>query len=108
MMPKAPYPIMTRATGPPRVSNARRPGVNTSVMSCLQVMENGEHAPVVGVRGHEVELAEDAADVLLHGTFGDHHGCGDAGVGTALRHQPEHLSLPRSQPLQRAALPAPG
>src|SRR3954471_6101743 len=108
MMPKAAYPIMARATGPPRVSNARLPGVSASVMSGLQVVQNGEYAAVVAVRRHEVELAEDAADVLFDGTLRHHHGGRDAGVGATFGHQPQDLPLARGQPLQRTALAAAG
>jgi len=52
---------------------------------------------VVGGGGRELQLGEDAADVLLDRALGDHQALGDGGVGAALRHQAQHLALPRRQ-----------
>jgi hypothetical protein len=50
--------------------------------------------------------AEDARDVLLHRTDGEHERFGDRRVRPPLRHQPEHLQLSRRQALERPPRPA--
>ena len=40
-----------------------------------------------------VQLVEDRADVVVHGTDGDHEPVGDLAVGQALRQQPHDLQL---------------
>jgi hypothetical protein len=60
----------------------------------FEVAEDGEHAAVVGVRRRQAELAEDVADVLLHGLLRDHKARGDRAVGPALGHQGQHIALP--------------
>src|SRR3954451_4447758 len=53
----------------------------------------------------QVQLREDAGDVLLHGPLGDDERLGDAVVGTALRHVTEDLSLARAECRQRVLPP---
>jgi hypothetical protein len=49
---------------------------------------------LVGVQGGvDVELAEDAVDVLFHRTLRYPQGLGDPGVGLTLGHQLQHLSF---------------
>jgi len=56
----------------------------------------------------QVELHEDAGDVLLDRAGGDHQRLGDAGVGPALRHEAEHLAFLGGEPGQRVGVPAAG
>ena len=51
---------------------------------------------------------EDVRDVLLDGADGQRERLGDARVGAALGHQPEHLELARCQALERAVRAAAG
>src|SRR3954453_3562301 len=53
----------------------------------------------------QVQLREDARDVLLHGPLGDDERLGDAVVGTALRHMTEDLSLARAECRKRVLPP---
>ena len=54
----------------------------------------------------QVELAEDAGDVLLRGALADHERRGDPDVGLALGHRGEHLALARRQRRQPVVAPA--
>src|SRR5262245_22605573 len=47
--------------------------------------------------GRQVELGQDAPDVLLDGALRDDEPGGDTGVREALGHETEHLSLPWRQ-----------
>jgi len=51
----------------------------------------------------EVELGEDARDVLLDRPLGDHELLGDRVIGPPLRHQAEDLGLARREPSERVA-----
>lgn len=51
----------------------------------------------------EVKLHEDAPHVFLDRPFGDIEPMGDAIVGAALRHEGEHLALPRRELGERVA-----
>ena len=53
----------------------------------------------------EVELGQDAADVLAHGRLGDDEGARYCGIGATLRHEGKHLEFASGQPGQR--IPAP-
>src|SRR5260370_10537502 len=57
--------------------------------------EHRQHPPVIGVAFRQVELGQDAADVLLDRALGDEDPARDARIGRTLRHQGEHLALPR-------------
>ena len=59
--------------------------------SAAQVCEYGRH-PTVAAR-IQVELGEDASDVLAHGGFADEKPLRDRAVRQALSHQAEHLVL---------------
>src|SRR4029079_1429807 len=73
--------------------------------SSAQVGEDGQDAAVVfGCLGQS-QLLEDAGDVLFDGAFGHHHPLRDAGIGTALRHQLQHLTLARRQLAERIITP---
>jgi hypothetical protein len=50
-----------------------------------EVLEHGEHPPVIGTGGREVELHEDVGDVLLHRARADLQQLDDPAVG-ALEH----------------------
>jgi hypothetical protein len=55
-------------------------------LSGAQVSDHGEH-PAVGVLAlGEVELHQNAADVALDGSFGEHEAACDRAVGQALGH----------------------
>src|SRR3954453_11904102 len=54
-----------------------------------------EHAPRLASARREAELPEDAGDVLLDCAEGDDEGIGDSLVGTAERHELDHLTLAR-------------
>src|SRR5215831_5529565 len=71
----------------------------------LEVAQDCEHAPVVGVRRREPQLLEDVLHVLLDGALRDHELFRDRRVGTAFRHQTEHLALARTEVRDRP-LPA--
>src|ERR1700691_836772 len=48
--------------------------------------EDRYHSPVLGFALRQVELGQDAADVLLHRALGDEYPAGDASVRRALGH----------------------
>ena len=52
---------------------------------------------MVVLAGRQLELLQDAADVLLHGSFGDPELVGNASVGASFRHQGENFALLRRQ-----------
>jgi hypothetical protein len=69
----------------------------------LEILENGQHAPV-GICGRrQVELSENARHVLLDGAVGDHELLGDRAVRSPLRHQAENLGLARGETSERIA-----
>src|SRR5215217_2705756 len=72
-----------------------------------QVGENGEHAAVILGRGGQAKLREDARHVLLDGAVGDDELLGDPGVGAALGHEAEDLTLPRRELVDRIVPPPP-
>jgi len=59
----------------------------------LEVFEDGENAAVSFGVGREIELGEDAVDVLADGAFGDDQPLGDAGVSVSLCHQRKNLAF---------------
>src|SRR5438105_8699253 len=65
-----------------------------------EVGEHREHAPVLGLRGIELELVEDAGDVLFHRCLADHERLSDAAIGLALGHRGEHVALARAEPVE--------
>src|SRR5262249_26439910 len=69
-----------------------------------QVGEHRIHAPIVGGRRREAELADDVTDVRLDRVCGDVEALGDATVGETLCHEGEHLALARCEVLERAVL----
>lgn len=70
-------------------------GQGPGTRSGPQVGQDGQD-PAVGLVGRgEVELGEDAADVLAHGRLGDDQGAGDRPVRPALRDQRRDLPLAR-------------
>ena len=66
----------------------------------LQVGQHREDAAVVGLRGREAELLEDARDVLLDRADREHERVGDRRVRPALGHQLQHLELARREDVQ--------
>src|SRR6185369_2538164 len=65
----------------------------------LEVGQHDADAPVVG-RLRRYELHEDAVDVPLDGRLLETEAPRDACVRTARGHQPEHVVLPRAQPVE--------
>ena len=62
------------------------------------LVEEGQHredAPVILSSLGHLQLAQDAADVLLHGALGHPQLACDTGVGAALGHEREDLALAR-------------
>ena len=55
------------------------------------------HATVLAGVRRQVELAQDASDMRLHGLSGDEELVGDPTVRLSLRDQDEHLALTRGQ-----------
>ena len=51
----------------------------------------------------DIELAQDAPDVLDDGVLGDHEPLGDALVGMAGGHQRQHVTLARGELVERPA-----
>ena len=74
--------------------------------SQTEVGQHRLHPPVDLQVDRQVELGEDAVDVLGHGLLGDVEGGRDRGVRPALGHQRQHLPLAGGEPVQRlVALP---
>src|SRR3954464_14882905 len=55
----------------------RTPTLLESLLACAQEGQHREDAAVILVRGAELELLEDAGDVLLDRARGDDHAVGD-------------------------------
>jgi putative transposase len=66
-----------------------------------EVREYGVHAFVVGCRLGQAELAEDVADVCLHGLRRHEQALSDAPIRETLGHQRENLVLTGGQVVQR-------
>jgi hypothetical protein len=56
---------------------------------------------VIGARGLEAELREDASDVAFDGLAVQHKPLGNALVREPLRHEPENLALAGGQLVER-------
>src|SRR5258706_10197663 len=69
----------------------------------LEELEDRQHPTMVRLALRQVELAEDAADVLLDGSLGNEDLPGDARIGRALSHQAEDLALARRQDVEGIA-----
>jgi DNA-binding NarL/FixJ family response regulator len=83
-----------------------RTGQNPVGLAGFEELEDRQHSPVIGIARRQVELGQDAADVLLDRALGDEDPAGDAHIGRALGHQGEHLSLTRRQDVERITPPA--
>jgi hypothetical protein len=55
--------------------------------------QDREHSTVLGRHRIQLELVEDAAEVLLDRCWADHEGFGDATVGLAFGHRGEHVAF---------------
>src|SRR3954447_20370596 len=66
-----------------------------------QKCQDGQDPAMVVARGSQVELREDARDVLLDRPQGDEHALSDRLVRAALGHQLEHLALAWCQRIER-------
>src|SRR5215204_3027170 len=96
---------------PPAIAARRRWCALESSRSCWhphrgarsagEVEEHGLDALVDVALLRQVELAEDAVDVLLHGADRQHEGTRDRAVVLAGGHLAQDLELPRRQPGQR-------
>src|SRR5271154_1036425 len=86
--PAAPSGSCRRTRSVPRQS--RR-----SLLPHVEEREDCEHASVTLVAYGQVELCEDAADVLLDGTVGDDEPSCDPPVGAALGHATADLKFTR-------------
>jgi signal transduction histidine kinase len=75
-------------------------------LACLQEPEDREHPAVLVLALRQVELHEDAADVLLDRALGDEDPVRDPRVGRALGHQGQHLALARRQDVERVVAAA--
>ena len=49
----------------------------------------------------QLELVEDAPEVLFDRCLADHEGIGDATVGLAFGHRGEHVAFPWAEPVER-------
>jgi undecaprenyl-diphosphatase len=67
----------------------------------FQEGEDGEDPAVDVVGFRQAQLHEDAAHVLFHGSLGHPQHARDPRVGTALRHELEHLAFPGRQRVER-------
>src|SRR2546421_167009 len=66
-----------------------------------QVRGPRHHPPVVVLGLRQGQFRQNAPHVLLHGALGHPQPPRDTGVGASLRHQPQHLTLPRTERRQR-------
>src|SRR5712691_9916497 len=57
---------------------------------------------MLGLGRIELELVEDARDVLLHRCLADKERLSYAAVGLALRHRRQHIALACAEPVKRA------
>jgi membrane-associated phospholipid phosphatase len=71
------------------------------VVAGFQEGEDGEDAAVDVVGFRQAQLHEDAAHVLFHGPLCHPQHARDPRVGTALRHELEHLAFPGRQRVER-------
>src|SRR6478735_11488411 len=69
-------------------------------LTSLEVGDDRENASVVVLRRRELQLHEDAVDMLLDGAVGHQETACDAGVRATLGHEPEHFVLTRRQSLE--------
>src|SRR3954452_10744989 len=101
--PTTSRPAGSRRGGPPSAACATAPPSvpPPAPLSRSQEREHSQHPPVIVIGRGQVELAEDARDVLLDRAGRDDHGPGDGGVGPPLGHQLEDLPLARRQLRQR-------
>jgi hypothetical protein len=83
-----------------------RPEARARAALRVEEGEYHENAAVIGGADGQVELVEDARDVLLHRPFGDHQTFRDPLVRAALGHQLEHLALARAHAFEQAAVTA--
>jgi predicted MFS family arabinose efflux permease len=93
-----------RSAGRPSSSPPDRAGRVLRRRGAPEEGDDGEHASMGVAVGRQVELPEDRADVRLHRVLREPELLRDAGVGLALRHQPEDFSLARRQRRQRVSL----
>jgi DNA-binding response OmpR family regulator len=77
------------------------PGRAAKSSVCLEIAQDREHAPVVVGVQRQVQLHEDRVDVLVDSLGRHDQLAGDRGIGPALRHQRQYLTLARRQPGHR-------
>src|SRR5882757_246905 len=82
-------------------------GKSADGLSGLEEPEDREHPPMISSALRQVELGEDAADMLLDRALGHDDPAGDAGIGRAFGHQGEYLVLARRKRIERIT-PPPG
>src|ERR1035438_2329287 len=59
----------------------------------IEERQHREHPTVILVGGRQLELRQDAADMLFDGALADKQPMGDSAVRTAFGHEREHLPL---------------
>jgi len=74
-----------------------RRGWTFAARSGAEESQSGQDPAMIGLRLVQVELSEDAGDVLFNNAFGDHEFSRDRCVGAARRRQGEHLLLAGAQ-----------
>jgi len=86
------HQIMVSGAGRGRLAANRKSAVRSAG---LEESEYCEHPPMISSALRQVELGEDAADVLLDRALGHDDPTGDAGIGRTFGHQGEYLPFAR-------------
>src|SRR3954454_7607624 len=81
-------------------------GARFELRSVLQVRQHRQDAAMVGRRLRQVQLRQDALNVLLDGADRQYQRLRDPRVRATLRHQAEHFALARRQALNRVVAAA--
>src|SRR5260370_38334536 len=76
-----------------------------ATLTGIQEPQDRQHPPVLGVALGQVQLGQDAADVLFHRALGDIDPAGGARVAGALGHQGRHLAFARRHHIERITPP---
>src|SRR5271156_2167184 len=108
----------TAGSTSPRRAPARKPTFRNQESFCdntfakasprLEKSDHRSNAAVIVGGLRQVQLVQDASHMLLDGAFGKPQSTGDARVGAALRHQRQHLMLPRTKNSKRIFASASG
>src|SRR4030088_2609324 len=77
------------------------------ICSCLEPPQHREDATMVLLAQRQIELGEDAVDVLLNRARGDRQAFCDRRVRTPLGHEAEDLALAPREAVERRSLAGP-